>query len=331
MRPALEVLAMSGASVVSDGTGETPASSTFEPDAVIECRPSCSGGAGAVLRDGEVVATSRDQATLGRVLLSELHLAVAANARHGLFVHAAAVAWRCVGIVMPARSMAGKSTLVRALVAAGADCYSDEYAVLDATGAPAPVPQAHLDPEHTGNRRHRLGGRRDRRGRACGYRTGPGPPRRVNLVQARERVVAHDLGGRCVRAGPRREHGGGTTGPRDHAPGGHRRRRIRTDRERCTPRRRHRRSPHPRYGRQDRGWSARPQQVNFRDNSSATAKKGLPEIPPVPAKCNRTFRVVAGTGPVPVARSQSEGGPPEGGEGAVPTTTGDPIRVLLPS
>jgi len=134
MRPAFDVLAMSGARVVSGGSGEPPASSTFELDAVIECRPPCSGGAGAVLRDGEVVATSRDQATLGRVLLSELHLAVAANARHGLFVHAAAVAWRGVGIVIPARSMAGKSTLVRALVAAGADYYSDEYAVLDTTG-----------------------------------------------------------------------------------------------------------------------------------------------------------------------------------------------------
>ena len=89
---------------------------------------------GVVCRDGEVVAQDSDSAELVRRALSELHLAVAVHAREGVFVHAGAVAWRGLGIVVPGRSMSGKTTLVRALVEAGADYYSDEYAVLGPDG-----------------------------------------------------------------------------------------------------------------------------------------------------------------------------------------------------
>ena len=51
-----------------------------------------------------------------------------------MFVHAGAVSWRDLGIIIPGRSRSGKSTLVRALVGAGAIYYSDEFAVLDAEG-----------------------------------------------------------------------------------------------------------------------------------------------------------------------------------------------------
>ncbi len=50
------------------------------------------------------------------------------------FVHAGTVAYRGAVIVLPGRSFAGKSTLVRALVDAGAEFYSDEYAVIDRAG-----------------------------------------------------------------------------------------------------------------------------------------------------------------------------------------------------
>lgn len=50
------------------------------------------------------------------------------------FVHAGVVAYRDAVIVLPGRSFAGKSTLVRALVAGGAEFYSDEYAIIDRTG-----------------------------------------------------------------------------------------------------------------------------------------------------------------------------------------------------
>ncbi len=68
------------------------------------------------------------------VLESELQLSVARLARPEVFVHAGVVAVDGRAILLPGRSGAGKTTLVRALVAAGATYYSDEYAVLDADG-----------------------------------------------------------------------------------------------------------------------------------------------------------------------------------------------------
>lgn len=74
------------------------------------------------------------RAEAARRLRSEAHLLLAAHATEAVFVHAGAVAWRGVGVVVPARTMAGKSTLVRALVDQGATYLSDEYAVLDPAG-----------------------------------------------------------------------------------------------------------------------------------------------------------------------------------------------------
>ncbi len=67
-------------------------------------------------------------------LSSEVHLAIAACAPNHVFVHAGAVSWRGRAIVIPGRSMAGKTTLVGALLALGASHLSDEYAVIDADG-----------------------------------------------------------------------------------------------------------------------------------------------------------------------------------------------------
>jgi hypothetical protein len=75
------------------------------------------------------------------LLESDLHLHVAARARGKLFVHAGVVGWRDRAIVIPGRTLAGKTTLVAALVRAGATYYSDEYAVLDASGRVHPYPK----------------------------------------------------------------------------------------------------------------------------------------------------------------------------------------------
>src|SRR5205085_12389371 len=56
------------------------------------------------------------------------------NARRRPFVHAGVVGWNGRAIILPGKSMSGKSTLVAALVRAGATYYSDEYAVFDAQG-----------------------------------------------------------------------------------------------------------------------------------------------------------------------------------------------------
>jgi hypothetical protein len=66
---------------------------------------------------------------------------VAEHARNRVFVHAGVVGWQGRAILLPGRSMAGKSTLVTALLRAGASYYSDEYAVLDAEGRVHPFPR----------------------------------------------------------------------------------------------------------------------------------------------------------------------------------------------
>src|SRR5437660_3781012 len=70
---------------------------------------------------------------------SQFYIAEAAPRR--VFVHAGVVGWRGRAVLIPGRSFSGKTTLVAELVKAGAVYYSDEYAVLDATGRVHPFPQ----------------------------------------------------------------------------------------------------------------------------------------------------------------------------------------------
>ena len=65
---------------------------------------------------------------------SDLQIFVADTAPHRVFVHAGVVGIRGRAIVIPGRSFSGKTSLVAALVKAGATYYSDEYAVLDEDG-----------------------------------------------------------------------------------------------------------------------------------------------------------------------------------------------------
>jgi hypothetical protein len=72
---------------------------------------------------------------------SDVQLYVAEMAPRKLFVHAGVVGWQGRAIIIPGRSFAGKTTLVTALVKAGATYYSDEYAVLDRHGRVHPYPR----------------------------------------------------------------------------------------------------------------------------------------------------------------------------------------------
>jgi hypothetical protein len=65
---------------------------------------------------------------------SQVRLDVATSTSTWFFVHAGAVAWNGLGIVIPGASHSGKSRLVEALVRAGATYYSDEFAVIDPDG-----------------------------------------------------------------------------------------------------------------------------------------------------------------------------------------------------
>ena len=75
------------------------------------------------------------------MLDAEIRMFVASNAPDRTFVHAGVVAHGRGALVIPGESFSGKTTLVKALVEAGATYYSDEYAVLDADGGVHPYPR----------------------------------------------------------------------------------------------------------------------------------------------------------------------------------------------
>lgn len=85
-----------------------------------------------VWRDRRVMCRALPLAAALDALESDAQLWVAEHAPDRLFVHAGVVVTGGRALVLPGRSFAGKSTLVRALVRAGATYYSDEYAVFDA-------------------------------------------------------------------------------------------------------------------------------------------------------------------------------------------------------
>lgn len=98
--------------------------------------------------DFDRIARSHELSDVIETLASELQLYVAEYAKRRVFIHAGVVGWRGQAIVIPGSSMSGKSTLVEELVRAGAEYYSDEYAVLDETGRvhPFPKPPQRRDP-----------------------------------------------------------------------------------------------------------------------------------------------------------------------------------------
>src|SRR5437867_5211182 len=84
--------------------------------------------------DAMRLARSLEVPEVLRALESDIQLYVAAGARRRLFVHAGVIGWRGRAIVIPGRSGSGKTSLVAALVRAGATYYSDEFAVFDEQG-----------------------------------------------------------------------------------------------------------------------------------------------------------------------------------------------------
>lgn len=86
-------------------------------------------------------ARTMDRDVALTILETEIQLHIARQAQNRIFVHAGAVGWRGRAIVLPGKSHAGKSTLVKALLEAGATYYSDEFAVFDAAGNVHPFPR----------------------------------------------------------------------------------------------------------------------------------------------------------------------------------------------
>jgi hypothetical protein len=110
-------------------------------------------------RDDEFVYTFENEQNvfigteerLFRLLRTLVRVTVAGYSREKLFIHAGAVSWNGKGMILPAHSHAGKTSLVVELCRLGAEYYSDEYAVVDRDGFIHPFPK-HLSIRGEGGR-----------------------------------------------------------------------------------------------------------------------------------------------------------------------------------
>jgi len=143
-----------------------PPGTASVPNGVVERLYSISTGAGGVERRGlrrfrmlyadhTRVARTLDSEELFERFESDLQLFVAEAARGRVFVHAGVVGWKGRAVVVPGRSLSGKTTLVAELVRAGAEYYSDEFAVLDTKGRVHPYPKP-LAVRGEGFRQHKV-------------------------------------------------------------------------------------------------------------------------------------------------------------------------------
>jgi hypothetical protein len=74
-------------------------------------------------------------------LAGQLELYAAERCPNRIAIHAGVVALGNNALLLPGRSLVGKSTLTKALIDAGADYLSDEYALLDTDGLVHPYPR----------------------------------------------------------------------------------------------------------------------------------------------------------------------------------------------
>jgi hypothetical protein len=94
-----------------------------------------------LLDEQSELARSQELQHIFEIFDSELRLWLGVSVSDKLFVHAGVVGWRNQAIIIPGRSLSGKTTLITALVKAGATYYSDEYAVFDSDGLVYPYPR----------------------------------------------------------------------------------------------------------------------------------------------------------------------------------------------
>jgi len=92
-------------------------------------------------RNGRQLFTTDHRQELLERFHSVVSLDVADRSSSRTFIHAGVVGWGNFAILIPGRSLTGKSTLVAALIRAGASYYSDEFAVIDRQGRVHPYPR----------------------------------------------------------------------------------------------------------------------------------------------------------------------------------------------
>jgi hypothetical protein len=91
--------------------------------------------------DMKRIGRSMDLDEIMELLASDMQFFVAEASKTRVFTHAGVVGWRGRAIVLPGKTFSGKTTLVAALVKAGATYYSDEYAIFDSRGRVHPFPR----------------------------------------------------------------------------------------------------------------------------------------------------------------------------------------------
>jgi hypothetical protein len=106
-------------------------------------------GPHAVSPDGETTTQHPYLEQALEILRSRLFMHVLSTPSGRVFVHAGCVAHHGAAILLPGYAGAGKTTLVAALVRAGAAYYTDDYAPLDENGFvhPYPLPLWQADPQ----------------------------------------------------------------------------------------------------------------------------------------------------------------------------------------
>jgi len=91
-----------------------------------------------VYGDAGRLARDRELEPILHAFDADVRMSVGILARRRVFVHAGVVGWKGRAIVIPGRTMTGKTSLVAAFLRLGAEYYSDEYAVLDLKGRVLP-------------------------------------------------------------------------------------------------------------------------------------------------------------------------------------------------
>lgn len=104
----------------------------------VEVKP---GGRIDIYQNGELKYVENDLNSAMSRIEACVRLKVAEFAVGKVFIHSGAVAWKGKGIIFPARSFNGKSTLTAALVRQGARYFSDEYAIIDDRARLHPFPK----------------------------------------------------------------------------------------------------------------------------------------------------------------------------------------------
>jgi len=98
-------------------------------------------GVDSFYKDGERLYGAARREKMLEYFGSEVRRTVAEFAVGRVFIHSGVVSWKGKAIIIPSKSLGGKTSLTAALIKRGALYYSDEYAILDEEGFVHPFPK----------------------------------------------------------------------------------------------------------------------------------------------------------------------------------------------